>query len=235
NTNPVTPAGRIKSIVRDSANNLSSIAFYDVNVDWTAPSAADTVNDGPGADIDLSLSSSVLEGNWSSSSDQHSGFAAFWYAIGTSPGDSNIVVWTPNWGFDTVLVGSLTLQTNQWYYLSVRAENGAGLLSPATVSDGVLVDLTTGFTTVHGNIAAGVYPNPVSEFSVLLLSFEQAASTTVRITDASGRVVAQQQQNFSTGTHSLLLHPLIGQEAKGVYFVTIVSGEAELKLKVILL
>jgi hypothetical protein len=233
NSNPVTPAGRIKSIVRDSANNLSSVAYYDVNVDWTAPAAVDTVNDGSGTDIDLSLSPTLLEGNWTSSSDPNSGFAAFWYAIGTNPGDSNSVAWTSNWGFDTVAISNLNLQTNQWYYLSVRAENGAGLLSTTSVSDGVLIDLTTGITTTSGGLSAGVYPNPISLYSVLFMNFNQAETAKISITDASGRIVSQEQKNYTAGTHSLLLYPLLHKEAKGVYFITITSDEGQVKLKAI--
>lgn len=233
NSNPVTPAGRIKSIVRDSANNLSSVAYYDVNVDWTAPAAVDTVNDGSGTDIDLSLSPTLLEGNWTSSSDPNSGFAAFWYAIGTNPGDSNSVAWTSNWGFDTVAISNLNLQTNQWYYLSVRAENGAGLLSTTSVSDGVLIDLTTGITTTSGGVSAGVYPNPISLYSVLFMNFNQAETAKISITDASGRIVSQEQKNYTAGTHSLLLYPLLHTEAKGVYFITITSDEGQVKLKAI--
>ncbi|MCA6363338.1 MAG: N-acetylmuramoyl-L-alanine amidase [Bacteroidetes bacterium] len=234
NTNPLTPAGRIKSIVRDSANNLSAIAYQDVNVDWTQPLMIDTVNDGPAGDIDLSLSSTTLSGNWSASSDPHSGLATYWYAIGTAAGDSDVVSWSPNWGFDTVSLSNLTLVTNQWYYLSVRAENGAGLRSTTAVSDGVLIDLTTGFSVAQGGLAAGVYPNPCNASGVLQLQADVAATAVIRVTDASGRLVALEQKVLHAGANQLSLHTLIGHEARGVYMLTVQVSEKLLVLPVVL-
>ena len=221
NTNPLTPAGRIKSIVRDSANNLSAIAYQDVNVDWTQPLQIDTVNDGPAADIDLSLSATTLSGNWSASADTHSGLASYWYAIGTTAGDSDVVSWSPNWGFDTVALSNLTLVTNQWYYLSVRAENGAGLRSTTSVSDGVLIDLTTGFTVAQGGVAAGVYPNPCNASGVLQLKTDVAGTVVIRVTDASGRLIAAEQRALGAGVNQVPLVELLGANAKGMYMISV--------------
>ncbi|MGZ4044432.1 MAG: N-acetylmuramoyl-L-alanine amidase, partial [Bacteroidia bacterium] len=50
NPSPTQPAGKIKSICQDSAGNLSSIYYYDLNIDWTPPTAIPSVFDGPAAD-----------------------------------------------------------------------------------------------------------------------------------------------------------------------------------------
>jgi N-acetyl-anhydromuramyl-L-alanine amidase AmpD len=234
NTNPLTPAGRIKSIVRDSANNLSAIAYQDVNVDWTQPLVIDTVNDGPNADIDLSLSATTLSGNWSASSDAHSGLASYWYAIGTTAGDSDVVNWSPNWGFDTVLLGNLTLATNQWYYLSVRAENGAGLRSITSVSDGVLIDLTTGFTAAQGGLAVGVYPNPANASGLLQVKTDVASTAVIRVTDASGRLIAVEQKMLHVGVNQMPLYMLLGNNAKGVYMLSVQVNDNLLVLTVVI-
>ncbi|MCU0433104.1 MAG: N-acetylmuramoyl-L-alanine amidase [Bacteroidia bacterium] len=234
NTNPLTPAGRIKSIVRDSANNLSGIAYQDVNVDWTSPLPVDTVNDGTGADIDLSLSATTLAGNWSLSSDPHSGLASYSYAFGTSPGDSDVVNWTLNWGFDTVALTNLSLVTNQWYYLSVRAENGAGLRSTTTVSDGVLVDLTTGFAVTQGGLALSVYPNPVSAGSMIEIKAETAGNAVIRVTDASGRIVEERQRYLSADVNRFPLQSLLSLEARGVYMISVMCGEKMIVLPVLI-
>lgn len=234
NTNPLTPAGRIKSIVRDSANNLSAIAYQDVNVDWTQPLQIDTVNDGLAADIDLSLSATTLSGNWSASADMHSGLASYWYAIGTTAGDSDVVSWSPNWGFDTVALSNLTLVTNQWYYLSVRAENGAGLRSTTSVSDGVLIDLTTGFTVAQGGVAAGVYPNPCNASGVLQLKTDVAGTVVIRVTDASGRLIATEQRMLAAGVNQWPLAGLLGANAKGVYMISVRVEDKLLVLPVVI-
>lgn len=141
--NPTTQAGRIKSIVQDVAGNLSSIAQQDVFVDWTSPSIVSIVNDGLGADISTTTSSSTLQANWSKATDQHSDIARYWYAIGSSAGASDIVPWTDN-NWDTlVTVSGLNLSIGTIYYISIRSENGAGLLSPVTSSNGQQVVLPT--------------------------------------------------------------------------------------------
>lgn len=143
NTNSATQAGRIKSIVQDVAGNLSSIAQEDVMVDWTEPSAVLTVNDGVSADISSTTSTSTLEANWTTSTDPHSDVARYWYAIGTSPGSTNIQGWTDNFWNTSVSVNGLTLSTGTTYYFSVKAENGAGLFSTITSSNGQIVQAPT--------------------------------------------------------------------------------------------
>jgi len=77
-----------------------------------------------------------ISGNWDASAVSHSAISNYWYAIGTSPGDTSIAGWTNNW-YQTVMTDTgLNLNQGETYYVSVRAENGAGLLSPLRYSDG---------------------------------------------------------------------------------------------------
>ncbi|NUM51419.1 MAG: N-acetylmuramoyl-L-alanine amidase [Flavobacteriales bacterium] len=138
NPNPSTPAGLIKSIVADSASNLSNIAFIDVNVDWTSPSIV-VVNDGIGNDIDTTYVTNELSANWNTSFDTHSGISSYYYSVGTSPGDSDIVAWKYNWNFTSTTDTGLTLNYNQTYYYNVKAVNGAGLISVLNSSNGQTV------------------------------------------------------------------------------------------------
>lgn len=225
NQNPSTPSGRVKSIVRDSADNLSAVAYQDINVDWTVPLAIDTINDGPAADIDLSISPNTLEANWSASSDPNSGLARYYYALGTTSGDSDVVAWTSNWGYDTIGLTSLTLVTGQWYYFGVRAENGAGLISQNYISDGVLVDLTTGFTlNAADGFSANIGPNPFDENTIV--TYQLASNEKVRIVlyDANGRTIELVNENQSAGIHRLELD---GKSlAPGMYMLSFVVGNA---------
>ena len=138
-----TKAGKIKSIVSDSANNLSPIVYADIFVDYTAPAPINWVNDGITSDIDTTTSSSSLSANWAMSSDTNTGIIAYWYAIGTAPGDTNIVSWTNN-GLNTFITKTgLTLINNTTYYFSVKAQNGAGFFSNIDTSDGQKVIISS--------------------------------------------------------------------------------------------
>lgn len=136
NPNPTTFAGRIKSIVIDSAKNLSAISFQDVNIDWTPPQDLSFVNDGTGSDISVFTSNNSISGNWSVSTDVHSDIAAYHYAVGTSPGATDVIGWTNNWFNTSFTETGLNLVYGTTYYVSVRAENGAGLFSNVITSNG---------------------------------------------------------------------------------------------------
>ncbi|MFH1321828.1 MAG: PKD domain-containing protein, partial [Bacteroidota bacterium] len=135
NPDPSTPSGRIKSIVKDGAENWSSLETLNINVDWTPPADV-TVNDGISADIDTICSVTELSANWSASSDPHSDVVKYRYAIGTSPGASDVISWADNGLNTNVTQTNLFLTLGQTYYITVRAENGAGLVSNDISSDG---------------------------------------------------------------------------------------------------
>ena len=117
-------------------------------IDSTAPMDV-TVSDGPGADWDYTPSGDTLEATWSASTEGESTLARYWYSIGTLPGASNTVSWTNNGLATSVTSGGLTLTDGVTYYVSVRAENSAGLQSNTVSSDGQMSD-----TTAPTNVAA---------------------------------------------------------------------------------
>ncbi len=141
--NSSTAAGRIKSIVQDVAGNLSAVSSQDVKIDWTSPSSIQTVNDGLFADASTTTSNSMLEANWTVSSDTNSDIANYWVAIGTAPGAEDIVPWTNNYWNTNASIGGLNLTTGTTYYVSVKAENGAGAFSSIISSNGQTVVLPT--------------------------------------------------------------------------------------------
>ncbi|HEU4717126.1 MAG TPA: CUB domain-containing protein, partial [Bacteroidia bacterium] len=225
NTNPSTPAGRVKSVVRDSAGNFSAIAFVDVNIDWTAPDAIDTVNDGPAADIDLSTSPTDLAANWSSSADTNSGLARYYYALGTSPGDSDVVPWTSNWGYDTVALTGLPLVSGQWYYFSVMAENGAGLRTQHFTSDGVLVDLTTGISSSYADgFSATAGPNPFTGNTTIAYNIPQNENVRIVLSDGNGKRIELLNELQNAGSHSVSIDSGNLALASGMYFITFTCG-----------
>ena len=183
NTNPTTPAGKVKSIVMDNAGNLSAIAQEYVNVDWTRPTAL-IVNDGPSADIDTNYTT-TLEGNWGTANDPHSGISEFKVAIGTSVGADDVVAWTSN-GLSTTVSNSLpTLTPNQVYYITVLAKNGAGITHTVS-SDGQRYVINTLSLNEDVLKAIEMYPNP----TVNELHFNNLAEEAeLLIYDMTGKLV----------------------------------------------
>ena len=142
--NPSTVAGKVKSIIQDNAGNLSSISQQELYVDWTPPSTITTVNDGQGADVSTTTNASTIYANWSQSIDTHSNIAKYWVAVGTSPGAVDVVNWTDNNWDTTITLSGLSLNQGTTYYFSVRSENGAGLLSTISSSNGQTLIAPTG-------------------------------------------------------------------------------------------
>jgi len=141
--NMQTLTGRIKSIVADVANNLSVINKKEVFVDYSPPAIINWVNDGLSADIDTTTSVSSLSANWTTSSDNNTGIIAYWYAIGTTPGDSSLLTWTNNGLNQSITHSGLNLVHNILYHFSVKAQNGAGFFSNITSSNGQLAYFST--------------------------------------------------------------------------------------------
>ncbi|MCX7863280.1 MAG: PKD domain-containing protein [Bacteroidales bacterium] len=137
NTNPNTPAAKIASIVTDKAHNLSTKAEQSVNIDFTPPSIA-FINDGIGNDIDTTQDNQNISVNWSPATDPNSGITEYLYALGTTPGQDNVVAWTSAGTNTTATLQNLNLSYGQTYYFSVKAINGAGL-STVISSDGFIV------------------------------------------------------------------------------------------------
>lgn len=157
NEDPYTPAAKIKSIIIDSALNISTIASQLADIDWTPPLTISYVNDGVDADIETTTSNTELSANWGESTDPNSGLARYWYGIGTSIGATDVVPWTDNWYADTVTHAGLSLTLGETYYFSVVSENGAGLLSDTVYSNGQLLiepteEPVAAFITDHTNL-----------------------------------------------------------------------------------
>ena len=142
NPNPSTPSCRIKSIVKDNAENWSALATLNVNIDWTAPSDV-VVSDGLSADVDTVCSTAELSANWTASADTHSAVVRYWYAIGTTPGGTDIISWLDNGMNTSITQTGLSLTNGTVYYVSVRVENGAGLFSNDISSDGQVPNTLT--------------------------------------------------------------------------------------------
>jgi PKD repeat protein len=206
--NASTAAGRVKSIIQDGAGNLSAISSQEVKIDWTSPSSIQTVNDGLAADASTTTNNSMLEANWTTSSDTNSDIANYWVAIGTSPGAEDVVSWTNNYWNTNASIGGLNLATGVTYYVSVKAENGAGVFSNAVSSNGQTVVLPTNPPT-----AAFLVPNTYV-CSTDSLSFQNNSS--------DGVSYSWTFQGGSPAT-STLVNPKVQFPVSGSYAVQLIA------------
>jgi len=120
NYNPTSPSCLINSVVTDVANNISATTSLNVNIDWTPPSNIANINDGSSNDIDTTFSNTQLSANWDNSLDTNSNILAYYYAIGSTPGDTDIVAWTNNGALTSITHTGLTLDFDSIYSFCLK-------------------------------------------------------------------------------------------------------------------
>lgn len=142
-----------------------AVGQYSIVYDETVPSTG-TVNDGPGTDIDLQISTVTIQGNWSEFSDALGGISKYEWAIKYVPGLTivNLKGWTET-GLDTLAVDS-TLENDKTYFVLVRATDQAGNASSEINGDGVTI--TQNAPTVEVSSDA-VYATNQSTFAVTVV------------------------------------------------------------------
>ncbi len=205
NSDPQTYAAKIKSIVVDANNNLSAIAYHDLNVDWSKPIYNSTIRDGLGTDTDTITSNNIITGNWNVFDDQNSGIAEYWYSIGTQPGIIDVIGWTNNHNL-TYFSIHLNMQQGQIYYINVKAKNNAGLWSNIYSSDGAIS-----------------LPNGMIPISYFTYSNDTVCSGQ-QITFYSHTLYADSLVWFFNGgtpSTSYWSNPTITYDTPGVYYVTL--------------
>jgi len=217
NPSPALAAGLIRTINKDSANNLSDIDSVLVNVDWTAPVLSGIPTDESVVDADTTTNLNQLSAFWNAASDPNSGVQYYEYCFATAVGDSDLVSWQ-NAALNTTANAALSLSPLQWHYAGHRAVNAAGLRSAALYSDGIFTELST---SIHDQTNGGLllYPIPVTNELHIVFPNGSAASSRVRIYNASGAIVLEQQHTTSQLTLDCSAF------AVGVYWVMITTEE----------
>lgn len=206
NTAPTVPSGRVKSMIIDAAYNISTVAYQDINVDWTVPSLVSSLNDGTSTDIDNQTDNTQLSANWGASLDQHSDIARYWYAIGSTSGGTDIVGWTDNWSNTSFTHTGLSLTYGSTYYISVKTENGAGLICSPIVSDGVTIDNPSNPPVANFNM----YSSTVCQGQALQLTNSSSDATSYSWSTSGGTLssttAASPTISFtSSGTYTISL------------------------------
>jgi subtilisin family serine protease len=128
----ITVAGAIGTDGMQIAPNTATTFTVDYagGVGDTTPPPIPNVTACAGATMDS------LSASWTAS-DPDSSITLYQYAIGTTPGGSDVINWTftDQTSFD---LSGLTLTPGQLYYISVKARNAGGLWSEAATPEGVL-------------------------------------------------------------------------------------------------
>lgn len=234
NPAPLQNSAKIKSICQDSAGNLSPIYYHDLNIDWTPPANLSFVNDGSGSDISIACTKDSLQANWSASSDLNSGLSRYLYSIGTSPGATNVLGWTNNWGATAVSSKSLALTHNTVYYVNVQAENGAGLLSNIVSSNGQKADTTciaSGITELSEVVQITVSPNPCKDILSIHIQNAVKEELRIRIVDSRGREVYTNLLKFKAGENRNSIN--ISSLSSGIYSVLLGIDEKTRVVKLV--
>ena len=100
------------------------------------------IMDGISSDKEFTNKDTIFA-SWSGFADSLSGISEYEYAVGTTNAATNIVDWTGNGDSDkTELVLSISLKDASSYYISVRAIDNVGNVSPIITSNGIIADFT---------------------------------------------------------------------------------------------
>lgn len=235
NPDPSTYSAKIKSIVIDSASNLSLINYYNLNIDFSAPSNV-TVADGPAADIDTTFIVNTLKANWTAASDANSGIAKYWYAIGSAPGATNICGWTDNGAGLSFTRAGLSLTDGQVYYVSVKSENGSGLQSTAAISDGQLYLISTAIAEAGESNNFTVSPNPLKSESVISFYLSANENISLILFDNSGKQMCVLANGvLSAGQNQFVLNSKKLSLSNGIYYLNFIGEHKSFVTKIIVL
>jgi hypothetical protein len=189
NNNPdsFTPACKIVSVNTDIANNMSAKDIESFNIDYTPPSMPLTVNDGLSSDISTNSMSTSVSANWTISTDLNSNIVKYWYCVGSSPAGNDIVGWTDNNLNLFVTRNGLNLAVGTIYYVSVRSENGAGLLSAINSTNGqLIVNQSTNVLSESELSSTQLFMN--EDNLIIAGDFRNLDRGNVTLLDATGRI-----------------------------------------------
>lgn len=230
NPNPVTPSCKVKSITKDVAGNLSAVASQNVNIDWTIPTSS-VVNDGTSADIDTTYSLTQLSANWTMSADTNSGLVKYWYAIGATPGATDIVNWTNNSLNTSVTKTGLSLLPNQNYYFTIQSKDSAGLLSTVSSSDGQMILITS----IDEPSAFGlhVFPNPFTNTTNISYQLLEYSKTEITLSDVLGKEIILYKDSQLAGKYELTINANELNLSEGMYFIKFITDKGQRVMKIV--
>jgi hypothetical protein len=158
---------------------------------------------------------------------------AYWFSIGTAPGAIDVQGWINVGNTTNYTATGLSLVNNQLYYVNLKAENGAGLESAVTSSDGQRLITTTSLTDFEHQVNLSVYPNPFVESIFVEWTMSTADKVTFSLFDPQGKLIKQVLvRQYSGGAHKQEI-PLSRDLARGVYVMELTIGEQTITRKLV--
>lgn len=131
------------------------------------PPVPGSVGDGPEGDLDSQGDLESISANWTGFDDPESGISHYDWAIGTSPGATDVMSFTDVGSATAATATGLLLETGVTYYATVRATNGDGK-SITVTSNGVSVGGK--FNAARGCSAAAAHSaSPLAALSIIVL------------------------------------------------------------------
>lgn len=227
NQNPFTPSAEVYSICLDSVLLWSNVDNKLVNIDWTEAGPL-TIVDGYSTDIDTFYNSTELTAHWTFYQDSNSYTNEYLYAVGTSPGDSDVIAWTTN-SLNTIFTESgLSLIPGTTYFTSVRSLNGAGIVSQNFISNGQLLLSATAINSENSS-SIQAYPNPFNDD--LNIQFDKALNehSELLVYAVDGKLILQIK--IPIGSNKVIIDT--NQFAIGVYQVIIKSKSTMQSINVV--
>lgn len=229
NINPYQASCKITSLAIDSALNLSQPAILQQNIDLSPPTSVTYVNDGISDDVDTIINNDI-HANWGTASDFNSGIRSYWVSVGSFQGAEDIIQWTDNGYNNTVsFIGAPIIQGNK-YFVNVKSENNAGLLSPVISSDGQYYNgLTSAINYEHIAYELFTINNGI------ILKVTSAVIAGITVCDITGKtIITISDKYYSEGSYKFdfskenILNT-------GIYTAILTIGENNVTLKFIVI
>lgn len=234
NPAPTTRAGKISSITKDAADNLSSITTQTLDVDWTKPVITTVLmKDGTSNDIDTTYVGTQLDLNYTAAKDTNSSVTSYSFAIGTTAGAKNITTWTANNLNLSATKTGLSLVSGTKYYIMVKAKNGAGLVSDSVVSDGVVYLMSTDIKQNSVLNELSIYPNPTNNIANISLISSSHEKVNYSLMDAQGKLIEHKELEITSGINSLQINIEQLHLSKGIYFIKFTANGNETVKKLV--
>jgi hypothetical protein len=129
----------------------------------------------------------------------------------------------------------LNLMQGQWYYFSVRAQDGAGLYSTKVFSNGQKVDTTANTTGISQfkmqDLEFKIYPNPAKNFVTVNYTLTQETNIKWQIVDLIGQTILQNESLNLSGKYAENID--ITSLSQGLYLFNIIINGQQKTIKLI--
>jgi len=139
-------------------------------------------------------------------------------------------------GFTTVLTAQISVTPSTLYHLKMAiADAGDGVYD-----SGIFLKAQSmkSYTPVgieeHHISSSNIYPNPLSENSVMTFNLDAPGTLNIHISDCLGHNVFESSENSrQSGLHSLPIGNILNDFSSGIYFISIQSSGKSLLQKVV--